>query len=153
MAEYTTLLDAIRAEVYENDSQAITGQGLQDVLVEMTTTEQENIEAVQAVAEAKADKTSYQQMAIAPTAITLAPNEYVNCGEITELTVTLAEAEGLNTVDSLMYGFGFSSGDTAPTLTLPSSVSFPAEPTFEANYNYQVSIFENIALVVGAPKA
>lgn len=153
MADYTTLLANIRAEVYENEAQAITGQGLQDVLVEMTTTEQENIEAVQGVAEAKADKVGYQLMAIAPTTITLTPNAYVNCGEITALTVTLAEGEGLNTVDSLMYGFGFSSGDTAPTLTLPASVSFPAEPTFEANYNYQVSIFENIALVVGAPKS
>ena len=45
--------------------------------------------------------------------------------------------------------FEFISGSTATVLTLPNSVKFPDDYEIEANKKYQVSIVDNIGLVVG----
>lgn len=92
MADYTTLVAEFKGTIYENNEQAITGQALQDVLLEMTATEKSNVESLQndlaevedALAD-KADNTSY--LTESGTVVTLQPNTFVDCGVVSSLTV------------------------------------------------------------------
>lgn len=152
MADYTTLVATIEATIYENNEQAITGQALQDVLVEMTTTERGNVEALQADVATleggladKADNTAY--LTTSNTVVTIEPNTFVDCGEVTTLTIQLGAVTD-TTLSGRMYGFQFTT-TTAPTVTMPSAVKFAVEPTFEAGYTYQITIFNNIATAIG----
>lgn len=152
MADYTTLVAEIKGTIYENNEQAITGQALQDVLLEMTATEKSNVEALQndlaevegALAD-KADNTPY--LTESGTVVTLQPNTFVDCGVVSSLTVRLGAITDTS-LSGRMYGFQFST-TTVPTVTMPTAVKFAVEPTFEAGYTYQVTIFNNIATAIG----
>lgn len=78
---------------------------------------------------------------------TLNPNVFYNFGEAATVNVTFAEGfENMYTE----YMFEFKSGAAAAVLTVPSTVKWVAEPNIEANKTYQVSILNNIGLIVGA---
>lgn len=78
---------------------------------------------------------------------TLQPNVFYNFGEASTVNVTLApEIDGKYSE----YMFEFISGNTATVLTVPSTVKWVSEPNIEANKTYQVSILNNIGLIVGA---
>ena len=94
----------------------------------------------------KADKIPVVQHGTSDTTFTLTPNAYHIWGEVASLTLTL----GNGTSGYLSeYMFEFTSGSTATTLSLPSSVKWPATPLVQANKKYQVSIINNIGLMVG----
>lgn len=152
MADYTTLVSDIKATIYENNEQAITGKVLQDVLVEMTATEKSNVEELQndleAMADALADKAdSTPYLTESGTVVTIQPNTFVDCGVVSSLTVQLGAITDTS-LSGRMYGFQFST-TTVPTVTMPTAVKFAVEPTFEAGYTYQVTIFNNIATAIG----
>lgn len=66
-------------------------------------------------------------------------------GELTALTVTLnAPASG----DPAQYHFDFLSGSTAPTLTLPGTVTMPDSFAVEAGKRYEVDILNNYGAVM-----
>lgn len=67
-------------------------------------------------------------------------------GELTSLTLTLNAAEPGKLEQ---YHFDFTTGASAPTLTLPSSVIMPDNWNVDANTRYEVDIFNNYAVVVG----
>lgn len=152
MADYTTLVAEIKGTIYENNEQAITGKALQDVLVEMTATEKSNVEALQnnlaevegALAD-KADNTPY--LTESGSVVTIQPNTFVDFGVVSSLTVQLGAITDTS-LSGRMYGFQFST-TTVPTVTMPTAVKFAVEPTFEAGYTYQVTIFNNIATAIG----
>lgn len=78
---------------------------------------------------------------------TLQPNIFYNFGEAATVDVTLApEIEGKYSE----YMFEFRSSATATVLTVPDTVTWVNEPEIEANKTYQVSILNNIGLIVGA---
>lgn len=78
------------------------------------------------------------------TTFSLTPNVLHIWDTVEALTLTLVS--GLdNKVNE--YTFQFTSGATATTLSLPSSVKFPSELTIEANKIYQISIVNNLALI------
>lgn len=85
--------------------------------------------------------------------LTLVPNRIINVGEQKSLTITLAEYNSWDNDFELdftpEYMLEFISGETPTNLTLPADVKFPEEPTIEANKRYQLSIVNNIALLVG----
>ena len=81
------------------------------------------------------------------TTYELPPNQYHIWGEVTSLNLTLASGESGYVKD---YMFEFTSGSTATTLTLPSAVKWALTPVIGMNMRYQVSIMNNIALIVGA---
>lgn len=152
MADYTTLVAEIKGTIYENNEQAITGKALQDVLVEMTATEKSNVEALQNDLEAmegaladKADNTPY--LTESGSVVTIQPNTFVDFGVVSSLTVQLGAITDTS-LSGRMYGFQFST-TTVPTVTMPTAVKFAVEPTFEAGYTYQVTIFNNIATAIG----
>ena len=76
----------------------------------------------------------------------LQPNKYYKWGEVASLSLTLGMP-----VDGILneYMFEFVSGATPTTLTLPDTVKWETIPSIEANKKYQISIVNNIALIVG----
>lgn len=77
----------------------------------------------------------------------LTPNTFYKWGEIAALTITLgAETDGVTNE----YCFEFVSGDTATTLTVPDTIRWAQEPTIDAGKSYQVSILNQIGVIVGA---
>lgn len=81
------------------------------------------------------------------TTYTLTPNTYHVWGIVTSLNLSFG-AEESGVVNE--YVFQFDSGSTATTLSLPASVKWVnGTPTIDANMTYQVSIVNNIGLIVG----
>ena len=77
----------------------------------------------------------------------LTPNTFYKWGEIAALTITLgAETDGVTNE----YCFEFVSGDTATTLTVPDTIRWAQEPSIEAGKTYQVSILNQIGVIIGA---
>lgn len=76
------------------------------------------------------------------------PNKLINAGTISDdVTITLD-----TTTDNALskeYMLQFDTGDTVPTITWPSSIMWVEEPDIEANHRYQVSILNNVGLIVG----
>ncbi len=65
---------------------------------------------------------------------------------ITSLTVTGLSTSNAHAGLAAEYLLEFVTGATAPTVTLPASVEWANEPTFEPNKHYQISILNNVAL-------
>lgn len=64
-------------------------------------------------------------------------------GNLTALTITLNNASGI-----AHYHFDFISGATAPTLTMPNSVTMPDSFAVEANKRYEVDVLNNFGAVI-----
>ena len=99
-----------------------------------------------------ADKASYTSQS-GVTSATIQPNTFTDFGEVASLAITLGSVAADAPLEKRMFGFQFTSGTTATTLTLPDTVSFPEDPTIESGYTYQVTILNNLALIVGWPNA
>lgn len=80
------------------------------------------------------------------TPVSINPNTYYVWGEIAALYISLVTPTDVNHYSE--YMFEFISGSTATVLSLPSSVKFPDDYEIEANKKYQVSIVDNIGLIV-----
>lgn len=66
-------------------------------------------------------------------------------GALTELTITLAApASGV----LAQYHFDFDSGATAPTFTMPNTVTMPDSFSVEANKHYEIDILNGYGAVI-----
>ena len=79
--------------------------------------------------------------------VAIAPNVLNKWGTIESLTITLATPQDSKRVNE--YMIEFISGTTPTTINLPTSVKFPSAYTIEANKTYQISIVNNVGLIVG----
>lgn len=95
----------------------------------------------------KQDKIPTINHGASDTSFALAPNVYHKWGEVASLELTLENPSDASTYNE--YMFEFVSGDTATTLSLPSTVVFESELNIEANKTYQVSIVNNIGVIIG----
>lgn len=96
------------------------------------------------------------QLGLTPTEVTVsdagavtqaldAGKIYHFTGALTALTITLnAPASG----QLAEYHFDFLAGSTAPTLTMPNTVTMPDSFTVEANKRYEVDVLNNYGAVV-----
>lgn len=64
-------------------------------------------------------------------------------GALTALTITLNAASGI-----AHYHIDFDCGSTAPTVTIPSTVTMPDSNSFESNKHYEVDILNNYGTVI-----
>lgn len=95
----------------------------------------------------KAEPTPVVNHGTSDTTFALTPNVLHTWGTVTSLALTLATPVDNTIVNE--YMFQFTSGTTATTLSLPSSVVWDEDKgtlTMESGYIYQVSILNNIAL-------
>lgn len=89
----------------------------------------------------------YPVIAMTASSAELSPNTFYQWGEIAALTITLgAETDGITNE----YCFEFVSGSTATTLTVPDTIRWAQEPSIEAGKTYQVSILNQIGVIIGA---
>lgn len=95
----------------------------------------------------KQDKITVQSHGTSSTTLSIAPNVLHKWGTVSTLTITLTAPTDTSVYNE--YLFQFASGSTATTLSLPSSVKWQTEPNIEANKTYQVSIVDNIGLIIG----
>lgn len=94
----------------------------------------------------KADKVAVVDHGTSDTTFALTANVFHKWGVVSSLTLTLASGTAGYLSE---YMFEFQSGSTATSLSLPSTVTYVDTPTIEANKTYQVSIVDNIAIIVG----
>lgn len=80
------------------------------------------------------------------TTATINPDVLNKWGEVASLTIDFAAAKDGYVGE---YCIEFVSGATPTTLSLPSEVVFPDEPTIEANMRYQISVVNNFGLIAG----
>lgn len=102
--------------------------------------------AIGAVAN-KADKIAEVNHGTSDTTYSVTPNVLHFWGTVTSLTLTLATPTDATIVNE--YMIEFTSGSTATTLSLPSSVEWAescGSLSVEASKTYQISIVNNIGL-------
>ena len=89
---------------------------------------------------------AYYKYVTNETVRTIEPNEFYMWDEVASLDLSFAE-EILNATNE--YTFQFTSGATPTSLTLPDTIQWVnGEPNIEANKTYQVSIVNNIGLII-----
>ena len=120
-----------------------------DALTYADLTESQKQELAKPALDAVGDKAD-KVLVIDETATTLAitPNALHRWGEVASLDITLAIPTDLTIVNE--YMLEFVSGATATTLTLPDTIEWAIEPKIEPNKTYQISIVDNIAVIIGA---
>lgn len=79
------------------------------------------------------------------TSYTLSPNKKYIFGTKSTLTITLEQPIDTTIVNH--YYFEFISGNTATTLSLPSSIKWTVEPSIKSNKTYQISIENNLGVI------
>ena len=77
----------------------------------------------------------------------LDPNKFHKWGEVGSLEIFAIEAPTDDVYTE--YMFEFVSGATATTLSLPAIIKFENEVVIEPNKTYQVSIVNNIGVIIG----
>jgi len=95
----------------------------------------------------KAEPTPVVNHGTSDTTFSLTPNVFHVWGTVTSLTLTLATPADTTIINEYMVAF--TSGSTATTLSLPSSVEWAescGSLSVEASKTYQISIVNNIAL-------
>lgn len=75
------------------------------------------------------------------------PNKFHKWGEVSSLEISSIEAPTDDVYAE--YMFEFVSGATATTLSLPAIIKFENEVVIEPNKTYQVSIVNNIGVIIG----
>lgn len=117
-----------------------------DLAVDVQTSLEKANTAIQDVS-GKMDKISVQNHGTSSTTLSISPNILHKWGTITKLTLTLATPTDTSVYNEYMVQF--TSGTTPTTLSVPDTVKWVAEPNIEASKTYQISIVDNIGIIVG----
>ena len=164
---YTDLKGEIKAQIKPNGVGAITGQVLQDAMLNLVGATEAEMSALNAATDEKLAQLDQEWQSIkdanfniivnphvevvdmgAATAATIEPDKYYIFGEVATLAVGFeAPLEG----KAANYAFQFKSPADAPTtITMPDSVVFPVESdsmfNVKAGRTYQVTILNNLAV-------
>ena len=164
---YTDLKGEIKAQIKPNGVGAITGQVLQDAMLNLVGATEAEMSALNAATDAKLAQLDQEWQEIkdahfnviinphiekvdmgAVTAATIEPDKYYIFGEVATLAVGLAAAQEGSIGN---YAFQFTSpADTPTTLSLPLDVKFPKESdsvlSIKGGRTYQLSILNNLAI-------
>ena len=132
-----------KEELFENGSIEVEGRSINYNDNDLYITNKDEYIDVRDLINLKADKIEVIENA---DVTELQPNKYYKWGEVASLSLALGTP-----VDGILneYMFEFVSGATPTTLTLPDTIKWETIPTIEADKKYQISIVNNIALIVG----
>lgn len=145
-AEVDALLEKAGTALQEH--QDITGK--QDKLVSGTNIKTVNGTSLLGAGDVEIDAQSeipIIEHGVSDTSFALAPNVFHKWETVSSLSLTLATPSDPTILSE--YVFQFTSGSTATSLTLPSTVKWTSELTIEPNKTYQVSILENLGVIGG----
>jgi hypothetical protein len=117
----------------------------------VTVTKTDNSKSTFEVVNGKGEFDGIQNVSGADITMELQPNILYVFGEVTSLSLTLATPSDTTRVNE--YMFQFTSGTTATTLTLPSTVKWIGSNGVAASMVYQVSIVNNLAVMGGTSNA
>ena len=92
------------------------------------------------IVDGKADKPLEETVSEAAASITPEANTIYHCGTLTSLTITDPPATGA-------YSIVFTSGSTATSTTIPSTILGLEDFAAEANTMYEINVLENRAVV------
>ena len=164
---YTDLKGEIKAQIKPNGVGAITGQVLQDAMLNLVGATEAEMLALNAATDEKLAQLDQEWQSIkdanfniivnphvevvdmgAATAATIEPDKYYIFGEVATLAIGIAAAQE-GTVGN--YAFQFTTpADSPTTLSLPLGVKFPKESgsvlTIKKNTIYQISILNNLGI-------
>lgn len=134
------------------DSNISTWDGKQDKISDLATIRSGAAKGATAIQEhqdisGKQDKIQVVSKGTSDTTFTIESNKFYVWGSVSSLDITLGTLSDASVYNE--YIFQFTSGSIATTLSLPSSVKWQSEPKVEENKTYQVSIVDNIGLIVG----
>ena len=164
---YTDLKGEIKAQIKPNGVGAITGQVLQDAMLNLVVAPEAEMSALNAATDEKLAQLDQEWQEIkdanfnvmldphvevvdmgAATAAIIEPDKYYIFGEVATLAVGfIAAQEG--TIGN--YAFQFTSpADSPTTLSLPIDVKFPVESdsmlAIKGGKTYQISILNGLAI-------
>jgi len=80
------------------------------------------------------------------SSVSISPGVLNVWGEMSSLTITFATPSDSSIMNE--YLIQFTSGTTATTLSLPSSIKWADAPDIEANATYQISVVNNLGIIV-----
>lgn len=81
------------------------------------------------------------------TQITIKPNVMYTIGQVSQLSVTLATPEDTSICNE--YMLQFETSGSGSVVNFDSSISWVVEPNIQPNMIYQVSVLNNIGVIVG----
>lgn len=126
-------------EVFQNNLEEIeevTSQALNDLNTRVTNNTSEIVKS----------KIKVINKGTSDTTLSINPNILYVWGKVSALTLQLLPGEE-DTYNN--YMFQFESGDTPTTITINPAVEWAEPLNIKANTKYQVSILNNIGLIVG----
>lgn len=164
---YTDLKGEIKAQIKPNGVGAITGQVLQDAMLNLVGATEAEMSALNAATDEKLAQLDQEWQEIkdanfniivnphvevvdmgAATAATIEPDKYYIFGEVASLAIGIAAAKE-GTIGNYIFQFT-SPANTPTTLSLPLGVKFPKELNSELSIQestiYQISIMNNLAI-------
>lgn len=146
----TKIIEAIKP----NGNQEITARVLQDVLLEIA----EAGDVTTAQVQKKGD-----WVAISPIVsnggsvktVSIRANTFTEVYDVvSSITVEKFVADpmaGMNVLEASTYALQFTTADTVGDFVFPGDWKFPEEVVIEPNTTYQVSVVNNLAVIVGWP--
>lgn len=166
---FTELKSEIKAQIKPNGVGAITGQVLQDAMLDLVGVTESEMSALNAETDAKVTQLSQEwqeikdanfnvvveaiphieKIVVTDGGAILEPDKLYDFGEASQIVVGFAPAT--NAKYAAQYAFQFKSPASAPTsLTMPEGVVFPVESEsmlqIKAGRTYQITIVENLAV-------
>ena len=166
---YTDLKGEIKAQIKPNGVGAITGQVLQDAMLNLVGATEAEMSALNAATDEKLAQLDQEwqeikdanfnvvvevlphieKVVVSGGAAILEPDKLYDFGEASQIAVGFAPAS--EPQYAAQYAFQFKSpADTPTTLTMPDGVVFPKESdsilSIKAGLTYQITIVENLAV-------
>lgn len=144
---YDELKTKITEAIKPNGNQEITAQVLQDVLLEMTAQVQKKGDWV-TLSPIVSNGESVKVLSIRANTFT---EVYDVVSSITVKKMVGDQMAGMNVLEASTYALQFTTADTVGDFVFPEVWKFPEEVVIEPNTTYQVSVVNNLAVIVGWP--
>jgi hypothetical protein len=166
---YTDLKGEIKAQIKPNGVGAITGQVLQDAMLNLVGATEAEMSALNAATDEKLAQLDQEwnalkeqiqdavlkvnvlphieKVVVSGGAAILEPDKFYDFGEVSQIALDFAPVADAK--NAAVYAFQFKSPATPTSVTMPDYIKFPAESdgifAVKANRIYQVNVVDGLA--------